>query len=39
MEFTTQPPREVAHHINGALEGVSNGQFEKLQKRTGETDK
>jgi hypothetical protein len=30
--------REVAHHINRALEGVSDGQFENVQKRTGETD-
>jgi hypothetical protein len=38
MELTTQPPRKVAHHINRALEGVSDGQFENVQKRTGETD-
>jgi hypothetical protein len=38
MEFATQPPGEVAHHINRALEEVPDGQFENVQRRTGKAD-
>jgi hypothetical protein len=38
MEFAAQPPGEVVHHINGALEEVPDGQFENVQRRTGEAN-
>jgi hypothetical protein len=38
MEFAAQPPGEVAHHINRALEEVPDGQFENVQRRTGEAN-
>ena len=35
MEFAAQPPGEVVHHINRALEEVPDGQFENVQRQTG----